>query len=96
MISLSELIKQKEALESQIALVRQSEQAEAISKIKTLIAEYELTQEDIFGGSKRAPKEGGAVKVAPKYRDPETGATWTGRGKRPKWIEGKDLALFAI
>ena len=96
MTTLSDLIKQKEALDAQIALVRQSEQAEAISKIKTLIAEYELTQEDIFGGSKRAPKEGGSFKVAPKYRNLETGATWTGRGKRPKWIEGKDLALFAI
>lgn len=24
-----------------------------------------------------------------KYRNPETGETWTGRGKRPKWIEEK-------
>ena len=24
-----------------------------------------------------------------KYRNPETGETWTGRGKRPKWIENK-------
>ena len=29
-------------------------------------------------------------KVAPKYRDPATGQTWTGRGKAPKWIDGKD------
>ena len=24
--------------------------------------------------------------VAPKYRDAATGATWTGRGKQPKWL----------
>ena len=53
-----------------------------------------------------AKKEGtlGADKrsvVAPKYRDPVTGATWTGRGKQPKWLSqalgsGKTLADFNI
>lgn len=27
-----------------------------------------------------------AGKVAPKYRNPKTGETWTGRGRRPVWI----------
>jgi DNA-binding protein H-NS len=35
-------------------------------------------------------------KVAAKYRDAETGQTWTGRGKAPKWIEGKDRTPFII
>ena len=53
-----------------------------------------------------AKKEGalGADKrsvVAPKYRDPITGATWTGRGKQPKWlsqalVDGKNLTDFTI
>ena len=25
-------------------------------------------------------------KVAPKYRDPESGTTWTGRGRMPRWM----------
>ncbi|WP_457844072.1 H-NS family nucleoid-associated regulatory protein [Staphylococcus aureus] len=33
---------------------------------------------------------------APKYRDPATGATWTGRGKPPNWIVGKDRTPFQI
>ena len=33
----------------------------------------------------------------PKYRDPATGSTWTGRGKPPKWIaSAKDRAAFLI
>jgi DNA-binding protein H-NS len=36
------------------------------------------------------------VKVAPKYRDPATGQTWTGRGKAPKWIQNEDREKFAI
>lgn len=27
------------------------------------------------------------AKPAPKYRHPATGETWSGRGKRPKWVE---------
>ncbi|MGE8454289.1 MAG: H-NS family nucleoid-associated regulatory protein [Pseudomonadales bacterium] len=33
---------------------------------------------------------------APKYRDPATGATWTGRGKPPNWINGKVRESFLI
>lgn len=25
-------------------------------------------------------------KVAPKYRDPDSGTTWTGRGRMPRWM----------
>jgi DNA-binding protein H-NS len=34
--------------------------------------------------------------VAPKYRDPESGSTWSGRGKPPKWIAGQDRDSFLI
>ena len=34
-------------------------------------------------GAKRSTK---GKKVAPKYRDPATGETWSGRGKAPKWL----------
>ncbi len=30
--------------------------------------------------------------VAPKYRDNETGQTWTGRGKAPTWLANKMAA----
>lgn len=43
----------------------------------------------------RGPKAGGS-KVAAKYRDPETGATWSGRGKAPKWIAGQERDKFVI
>ena len=33
----------------------------------------------------------------PKYRNPETGATWTGRGKPPNWIkDAKNRDAFLI
>lgn len=55
-------------------------------------------------GKRAARKSAGIDKrsvVAPKYRDAATGATWTGRGKQPKWLAaalkgGKKLEDFKI
>jgi len=96
MTTVAQLIAQKEALEAQIEAARKAEISDAVAKVKALVAEHGLTAKDIFGGAKRGAKTGARGTVAPKYRDPVTGATWTGRGKAPKWIEGKDRAKFAI
>jgi DNA-binding protein H-NS len=32
----------------------------------------------------------------PKYRDPESGGTWTGQGAEPNWIKGKNRDQFLI
>ena len=98
MATLTELIAQKEALEKQIQEQRQTELSDAIGKVRSLIAEYGLTQEDIFG-SARAPKNvktEGPNKVAAKYRDPVSGKEWSGRGLAPKWLQGRDKSEFLI
>ncbi len=92
-----ELLQQREALERAIAQARQNEISAAVVKVRELVAEYGLTVQDVFPG--RGSKAIGSKtvsKVAPKYRDPATGQTWTGRGKAPKWIEGRDRGSFAI
>ena len=97
--SYKELLKQREALDQAIASARQQELSEAIGKARELVAEFGLTVQDVFpagrSGSKSSGKSAGG-KVAPKYRDPATGQTWTGRGKAPKWIDGQDRAQFLI
>lgn len=95
--SYKELLQQREALELAIAQARQNEISAAVTKVRELVAEFGLTAQDVFPG--RASKASAAKpvsKVAPKYRDPATGQTWTGRGKAPKWIEGRDRAPFSI
>lgn len=95
--SYKELLQQREALELAIAQARQNEISAAVTKVRELVAEFGLTVKDIFPG--RASKGGQAKsvsKVAAKYRDPATGQTWTGRGKAPKWIEGRDRTPFSI
>ena len=45
-------------------------------------------------GKKAAkPKKKAAKrKVAPKYRDPQSGASWSGRGLTPRWLAEKEKA----
>ncbi len=62
------------------------------------MTEHGLTVTDLSEGraSGKSTGKGKGQTVAPKYRDPETGKTWTGRGVAPKWIAGKDREAFVI
>ena len=95
MTTVAQLLAQKAALEAQIEAARKAENSEAIAKVKAIIAEHGLTQQDIFGAStKRGRKSSGSV--APKYKDPINGKTWSGRGKAPKWLQGMDRTQYLI
>ena len=96
--SYKELIQQREALEHAIEQARQREISQAVQKVREIIAEFNLTAHDVFpsGRTSKVVVTKSVNKVAPKYRDPATGQTWTGRGKAPKWIDGQDRAQFVI
>ncbi len=95
--SYKELLAQREALEQAIAKARQNEISSAVAKARELVAEYGLTAQDIFPGrTAKSASSKATSKVAAKYRDTVTGQTWTGRGKAPKWIDGKDRSAYLI
>jgi DNA-binding protein H-NS len=102
MSALQDLLEQKKALDQQITALRTAERQEAISKVRALMAEHGLTATDVQGSaSGKAAKAGSTKKVAAKYRDPQTGSSWTGRGLKPRWLtealsNGKSLADFAL
>lgn len=115
MATYQELISQKAALEKQAAdlqdqieTARQGEHTEAVAQIKALMEKHGVTLAEL-GGAKakpgrtpRAAKTGNpGRKVAPKYRDPATGDTWSGRGLQPNWLKaalasGKKIEDFAL
>ena len=95
MATLKELMAQKETLEQKIVEARETELADAIAKVLAIVTEYGLTASDIFGGKRGRKASGTKAKVAAKYRD-RNGNEWTGRGRAPKWIEGKDKSKFLI
>jgi DNA-binding protein H-NS len=62
--------------------------------------EQELSKLGGYTGGKKA-RVGTRGAVAPKYRNPETGETWAGRGLKPRWLtaaikSGKSIEAFAI
>jgi len=69
-------------------------QAPVIAKIVRTMREFGITLDEIgaaFGKKTRTKTASSKVTLAkrpavPKYRDPATGNTWTGRGKPPRWI----------
>jgi DNA-binding protein H-NS len=85
MASYEELKAQAESLMKQAEEMRKAENRETIADIKALIRERGITAEQLGF----APAGKGSRKTAPpKYRDPVSGATWAGRGRTPKWING--------
>ena len=97
MSSYKELLAQRQALELEIEEARRREMSDALAKVRALVADYALTQEDVFPPVRDARTNNSAgSKVAPKYRNQATGETWTGRGKPPKWIQGQDREQFLI
>jgi DNA-binding protein H-NS len=85
-------------LQAQAARVKEEEKQQAIDMARTMISAYGITAKDLgldkAPKTKTGPKPGN--KVAAKYRDPQSGATWSGRGKTPRWINGTDRSQYAI
>jgi len=85
-------------LQAQAEQVRREERQQAIDMAKTMISTYDITARDLgldkSPKGKTGPKAGN--KIAAKYRDPQSGATWSGRGKTPRWINGADRSQYAI
>lgn len=96
--SYKDLLAQREELERQIASARKAELATAVQSIRDLVSQFGLTAEDVFGGARKGtgPKATKGSTVAPKYRNPATGETWTGRGKAPKWIANQERTQYMI
>ena len=94
--SYKDLLAQREAIEQLIQAARKSELADAVAKVRAMVAEYSLTAEDVFPPARGRRSGSAGGKVEAKYKNPATGETWTGRGKAPKWIANEDRQKFLI
>ncbi|MGE4369350.1 MAG: H-NS family nucleoid-associated regulatory protein [Burkholderiaceae bacterium] len=93
--------KEIQKLHKQAEALQRKRRGPAIENIVKTMREYDITPEEIAVAfqqkpSRRAPtarkvaapakKAAKKIVVPAKYRDPQTGATWTGRGKAPRWL----------
>jgi DNA-binding protein H-NS len=88
-----DLLAQRDALDKQIEEVSAVARNGVIENIKAQMALYRIGHDDLAparGTRKRAGP------VAAKYRDPNSGSTWSGRGRAPLWIAGQEREKFAI
>jgi len=93
-------------LRKQLDAERKGERTQAIATIRELIKTHDLTASDLGFSGKGPAKKATATSdkrntVAPKYQDPDSGKTWTGRGKSPAWLSahlasGRDKQEFLI
>ncbi|MYN14760.1 H-NS histone family protein [Pusillimonas sp. TS35] len=108
--TLQKIEKEIQRLQKQAKTLQAKRRGPILASILRSMREYDITPEDVaavynsHSARKTARKQATPAPrrvVPPKYRHPETGDTWTGRGKPPKWItaaeaEGKKRDDFLI
>ena len=89
-----ELMEQLDQLRREIDLVREYEAQRIAQRVLEVLADNGVNIPDLNGLHPRGRRVG--RKIEPKYYDPETGATWSGRGRLPRWLVGKEPEQFLI
>ncbi|WP_080427892.1 H-NS family nucleoid-associated regulatory protein [Burkholderia ubonensis] len=87
----SELLEQFEQLKRDIDVAREREAQLIAQRVMDLLAENGVSVQDLLPS--REPRR---RRIAPKYWNPATGVTWSGRGRMPTWLIGQDLQRFLI
>lgn len=98
---IQELIREREAIEARILEETRKGRMEAMHQIRAIANEYSLSGSDLSRLGVDARATNSAANRPAKYRNPATGATWTGMGKRPQWLRdaveaGKPISSFLI
>lgn len=87
-------------LEHRVDALRAKRRALVVREIVRLMRQFQIMPDEITAAYERVslkPSDvpivrlDGRSSVAPKYRDPETGKTWTGRGVIPRWLAAAEL-----
>lgn len=85
-LDVKQLLELQGDIQSEIQRKKQAKKRDVINQVKALLAENGMSLDDLTGrgtstASKRAP-------VPPKYRNPKNAdQTWTGRGRKPRWVQ---------
>ncbi|THF63610.1 H-NS histone family protein [Pseudothauera nasutitermitis] len=102
-LSLTELRRLQSKVETEIRRRSDTARRDLLKKIQKLAAEEGLSLSDVIPGANVAEKKAAAPKakrvvkasakkgtrVPAKYRHPEDATlTWSGRGRKPLWVEG--------
>ncbi|QCP55023.1 H-NS histone family protein [Trinickia violacea] len=84
-----------EDLVAKQAAARTQKRNEIIADIRRLVIALKITGCELGIGS-RMDEPSTRLPPLPKYRNPATGETWSGRGRVPAWLAGRDRQQFRI
>jgi DNA-binding protein H-NS len=94
MATYKELQDQIAALQYKAEETRAQELGGAIQQIKGLMQEYGITLQDLSTAAKtKGKKSKQQAKI--QFQD-ANGKTWSGRGRMPDWLKGKDKEKFRV
>lgn len=81
-LSIEELQTLAQDIETEIVTRRAAEKERVLNQMRELAASLGMTLEELVRGER-----GVGAAAPPRYRHPDNpGLTWSGRGKRPTWV----------
>jgi DNA-binding protein H-NS len=102
-LSLEELDRVVSAAEGERQAKRDAARRTLLEEVRAKAAALGLSLEGLLQGAQQdsPPLKGTRGPARPKYRHPETGETWSGRGSAPGWLkrledEGRSREEFAV
>lgn len=97
MESYKQLQEQIKSLQNKAEEVRRAELSRTIAEIREKMKDLGISVDDLkrVEGKQKSGRKISAP-VVPKYQDPVSGKTWSGRGKEPKWLAGRSKGDFLI
>ncbi|MEQ6292249.1 H-NS histone family protein [Vogesella sp. GCM10023246] len=82
-LSMSELYALRDQVEAEVVRKQSAEKTEALKKVQALMSQYGLSADDLAKKATTARKP-----VEAKYQNPaDPSQTWTGRGRKPLWVQ---------
>ena len=101
--ALAKINAQIQTLQRRADTLRINHRASALQKILRQMHEFLISPEDIqIAYAQNRPARAKRLDVqrrrdsrsvvAPKYRNPESGETWSGRGRAPRWLTSAEKA----
>jgi DNA-binding protein H-NS len=95
MASYKELQEQITELQKQAEQARLQEIDGAVKQIRALMQQYGITSDDLLNQASGPKKKSAKSKPATvQFQDGDK--TWSGRGRVPGWLKGKDKEQFRV
>ena len=98
-MTVAELTALRDAAEAMPLQKLDAEKNAVLSDTRAKLAALGVSFDDMLRQPEAGPGKGkrrATGTVAAKYRDAKSGETWSGRGREPAWIKGKDRDGFRI